>query len=233
MPTRPIRLDHGRRQSAELPPLAEMAWHSEAGAVRGDRPPGPAFTPPPAQQAKRSPTPASRNTPPLGCPTASRRHGPSCTASSRRCPRPRCGRAQTARPAPAKPSNPMVESNEASRYLEWCSGANRGGCNERKGKIPLITPAISGRRVVCPDLSPGVLPPRDASSCPRQSGRIKAEDSVTIDLTGKTSIGDYMVVTCGRSKRHVGAVADHMVKDLKKAGIGGVPSKACRNATGC
>ena len=50
----------------------------------------------------------------------------------------------------------------------------------------------------------------------------KAEDSVTIDLTGKTSIGDYMVVTCGRSQRHVGAVADHVVKDLKQAGIGGV-----------
>ncbi len=50
----------------------------------------------------------------------------------------------------------------------------------------------------------------------------KAEDSVTIDLTGKTSIGDYMVVTCGRSQRHVGAVADHVVKDLKKAGISGV-----------
>jgi ribosome-associated protein len=47
----------------------------------------------------------------------------------------------------------------------------------------------------------------------------KAEDSVTIDLTGKTSIGDYMVVTCGRSQRHVGAVADHVVKDLKEAGI--------------
>ena len=28
---------------------------------------------------------------------------------------------------------------------------------------------------------------------------MKAEDSVTIDLTGKTSIGDYMVVTTGRS----------------------------------
>jgi ribosome-associated protein len=50
----------------------------------------------------------------------------------------------------------------------------------------------------------------------------KAEDSVTIDLTGKTSIGDYMVVTNGRSQRHVGAVADHVVKDLKKAGLGGV-----------
>jgi ribosome-associated protein len=51
---------------------------------------------------------------------------------------------------------------------------------------------------------------------------MKAEDSVCIDLSGKTSIGDYMVVTSGRSQRHVGAVADHVVRDLKDAGLHGV-----------
>src|SRR4249920_1189799 len=48
---------------------------------------------------------------------------------------------------------------------------------------------------------------------------MKAEDSVTIDLTGKSSIGDYMVVTSGRSQRHVGAVADHVIKDIEAAGV--------------
>ena len=48
---------------------------------------------------------------------------------------------------------------------------------------------------------------------------IKAEDTVTIDLHGKTSIGDYMVVTCGRSNRHVGAVADRVLKDLAEQGV--------------
>jgi ribosome-associated protein len=47
---------------------------------------------------------------------------------------------------------------------------------------------------------------------------MKAEDSVVIDLTGKSSIGDYMVVTSGRSQRHVSAVADHLVKDIESAG---------------
>jgi ribosome-associated protein len=47
----------------------------------------------------------------------------------------------------------------------------------------------------------------------------KCEETVTIDLRGKTSIGDYMVVTSGRSQRHVGAVADHLIKDLKEAGL--------------
>jgi len=50
----------------------------------------------------------------------------------------------------------------------------------------------------------------------------KAEDTITIDLRGKTSIGDYMVVTSGRSNRHVGAVADHLLDDLEKAGVPGL-----------
>jgi ribosome-associated protein len=50
----------------------------------------------------------------------------------------------------------------------------------------------------------------------------KAEDIITIDLRGKTSIGDYMVVTSGRSHRHVGAVADHVLEELHKAGVPGL-----------
>ncbi|WP_082735670.1 ribosome silencing factor [Polycladidibacter stylochi] len=48
----------------------------------------------------------------------------------------------------------------------------------------------------------------------------KAEDIVSLDLAGKTSLTDYMVVASGRSHRHVGAVADHLLQDLKKAGYG-------------
>ncbi|MEJ2517548.1 MAG: ribosome silencing factor [Methyloceanibacter sp.] len=48
----------------------------------------------------------------------------------------------------------------------------------------------------------------------------KAEDVSVIDLEGKTSIGDYMVVASGRSQRHVGALADHLIKALKDAGYG-------------
>jgi ribosome-associated protein len=47
---------------------------------------------------------------------------------------------------------------------------------------------------------------------------MKAEDVITIDLNGKTSIADFMVVASGRSNRHVGSVADNVVQELKKAG---------------
>ncbi len=48
----------------------------------------------------------------------------------------------------------------------------------------------------------------------------KAEDIVTIDLCGKTDIADAMVVASGRSARHVGAMADKIVRKLKEQGFG-------------
>ena len=48
----------------------------------------------------------------------------------------------------------------------------------------------------------------------------KAENIVPIDLQGKSSLGDHMVVASGRSHRHVAAVADHLLKALKDAGLG-------------
>jgi ribosome-associated protein len=45
----------------------------------------------------------------------------------------------------------------------------------------------------------------------------KAEDLVSIDITRKSSLGDYMVVASGRSHRHVNAIADRLLQDLKSA----------------
>lgn len=48
----------------------------------------------------------------------------------------------------------------------------------------------------------------------------KAEETTHIDITGKSPVADYMVVSSGRSHRHVNAVADRLLRDLKDAGIG-------------
>ncbi|MCB1518009.1 MAG: ribosome silencing factor [Hyphomicrobiaceae bacterium] len=48
----------------------------------------------------------------------------------------------------------------------------------------------------------------------------KAEDIVSIDMTGKSPMSDYMVVASGRSHRHVGAVADQVARALKDNGFG-------------
>ncbi len=44
----------------------------------------------------------------------------------------------------------------------------------------------------------------------------KAEDTVVIDLTNKSSIADFLVIASGRSQRQVGAMAEHLHEKLKK-----------------
>lgn len=46
----------------------------------------------------------------------------------------------------------------------------------------------------------------------------KAEDIVVIDLAGRSSIADYMVVASGRSTRQVGAIAEKLRERLKAVG---------------
>ena len=43
----------------------------------------------------------------------------------------------------------------------------------------------------------------------------KAEDVLSIDLRGKSSLADYMVIASGRSNRHVGAICDKLIERLK------------------
>ena len=47
----------------------------------------------------------------------------------------------------------------------------------------------------------------------------KAEDIVSIDLAGKTSIADMMVIASGRSNTHVSAIADRTIREVKAAGL--------------
>ena len=46
----------------------------------------------------------------------------------------------------------------------------------------------------------------------------KADDIVVIDLEGKTSIANYMVVASGTSNRHVASLADKLKFELKQKG---------------
>src|SRR5205823_6301269 len=92
--------------------------------------------------------------------------------------------------------------------------------HERKGTLPTptfarhdahgATEVISRRRPASAEILHLVLASLDD---------MKAEDTVTIDLSGKTTIADTMVVTSGRSQRHVGAVADRVLEDLAQAGV--------------
>lgn len=53
----------------------------------------------------------------------------------------------------------------------------------------------------------------------------KAEQIVTIDLTGKSTVADTMVVASGRSNRHVDAIARQAIEELEKRGVRNIRSE--------
>ena len=95
-------------------------------------------------------------------------------------------------------------------------------CSAKKGKT-LTTVHTKGKaHVVVPK-----SPERGADAAARALELVlasledsKAEDIVSIDIAGKSALGDYMVVVSGRSNRHVMAIADHLISDLKDEGLG-------------
>jgi len=46
-----------------------------------------------------------------------------------------------------------------------------------------------------------------------------AQDVIEIDVNGKSSVADYMLVASGRSGRHVSALSDYVIKALKAQGF--------------
>ncbi len=58
----------------------------------------------------------------------------------------------------------------------------------------------------------------------------KAEDLVTIDIQSKSALADYMLVASGRSSRHVSAIADHLLRELKNSGAGSAKVEGLESA---
>jgi nicotinate (nicotinamide) nucleotide adenylyltransferase/ribosome silencing factor RsfS/YbeB/iojap len=83
-----------------------------------------------------------------------------------------------------------------------------------KEKRATVTPELAAIATISP------RPPRTADA-PQLLRQVidsledgKAEDVVTIDLAGKTSFADYMVVASGRSARQVVSLTDHLEQAL-------------------
>ena len=79
----------------------------------------------------------------------------------------------------------------------------------RKGKSPAAAPVLDEGDLL-------------ASQIVQWLDDAKAEEIVSIDIKGKTSIGDYMIVATGRTDRHVGAIADQLTRSLKEYGVSNV-----------
>lgn len=91
----------------------------------------------------------------------------------------------------------------------------------RTRRIGALTPtALSGSEALRRAL--GSLEPRSDHlvwNVLRSLDDAKAEDVVALDLHGKTSIADAMLVATGRSSVHVGAIAERVILACKEAGL--------------
>jgi len=111
-------------------------------------------------------------------------------------------------------------------HLSYGGGPGQGardGGTERKGPLSIVAISRAGSRR-SPDIVSKVRP--DADETLRivlaRLDDMKAEDTTTIDLRDESAIADYMVVTSGRSNRHVGSMAERVLEDLREVGLTGV-----------
>jgi ribosome-associated protein len=58
----------------------------------------------------------------------------------------------------------------------------------------------------------------------------KAQDVVTLDVSGQTQMTDYLVICTGTSNIHIRSLADGVLEEMKKRGIKGVRAEGYNEA---
>jgi ribosome-associated protein len=98
-------------------------------------------------------------------------------------------------------------------------GANRPRA-KRNATLNLTPHSAAGSAAGSPTASSGKAQLSDVLSQIIVEGleEAKAEDIVSIDLSGRTTLADRMIIASGRSRVHVGAIADRVVKACRDAG---------------
>ncbi|MNT55559.1 Ribosomal silencing factor RsfS [compost metagenome] len=72
-------------------------------------------------------------------------------------------------------------------------------------------------KVQLPNPAPSV--PQLLECVRKATEELKAKDLVEIDVIGKSSVADYMVIASGTSSRHVKSIANEVVKFAKQLGV--------------
>jgi ribosome silencing factor RsfS/YbeB/iojap len=131
--------------------------------------------------------------------------------------------ARTAAPNPASKPGKAVLANRAAakRAAESKSTAKPAAKKPRKtAAAPVASPPQPKPRKPGPKVAaPTDIVERLRLEVRRALEELKAKDIVELDVRGKTSIADYIVVASGTSTRHVKSVSDEVVKYAKKIGM--------------
>ncbi len=93
-----------------------------------------------------------------------------------------------------------------------------GSCEDTE-----LTPSTRGEAEPMP-LPNAAVPPENPSAdsvalALHVLEEMKAEDVTVIDLVGKTSLADAMIIASGRVNRHVASIADSLVEAIKGSGL--------------
>lgn len=134
----------------------------------------------------------------------------SATASSRSAKSSRSGKGAAGKSGAAK--KPAAKSGN-KKSLRTLAKETVKATVKPKAKTPAAKPAAA---------KPKPIDNKWLKTILNSLGEMKAEDTIVIDLSDKSSIGEIMVVTTGRSNVHLQAIADRVVKDLKASGMTGI-----------
>ena len=143
------------------------------------------------------------------------------------------------RKAPAKPAKKAAKKT-AKKTVKKPAGkakpakAKKPAAQSAKGKpAPAVKPAKAKAPKKAPQkkaAAPVKLAPAKVAPPSELMQRIvasleddKAEDIVTVDLAGRSSLCDAAVIASGRSTRHVMSIAEHLARRLKEVGYGTRP----------
>ncbi len=125
--------------------------------------------------------------------------------------------------------------------IDWSQGTGGRTLTAKPAKKPVKKavkkaakkPAPPKKKAAPKAAKKKAVAPKPARKAPVQSDLLqrvlasldddKAENIVTIDLEGRSSLCDAAVIASGRSSRHVAAMADHLARRLKESGYGTRP----------
>lgn len=135
-------------------------------------------------------------------------------AKPKAAPQPKRKAKKPARPlkAKAKTKKPAVRSAKKAKP----AAKPKATAARKKAPAPVRISAAPPPAAKWPPLVESLLSKLDEA---------KAEAVIAIDLTGKSSVADTMVVASGRSNRHVDAIARQAIEELEKRGVKNIRSE--------
>lgn len=136
-------------------------------------------------------------------------------ATSEQRPRPR--KVGTTKAAPRKTSATAKKSAPAKKAVV----ATKAVAPKKKAAAPRAPRPAAVKAVAKPRAKPKPVDPNERlrDVVLDALDGLKAKDVQEIDVRGKSSVTDLMVVASGTSTRHVKSLADEVVKKAKQAGL--------------